>query len=759
MNKYKIFVVCMLAATSAVGAYAQSKFDSHSMLAVRHYNDAKWESQAVRVIPAELPFDLKTVSRGGSADAGVIITLNPGYGIDAVEGAGLVVESVIGMDMCVASGSMEDIIALEASQAVKSMSLGAPVKPLLDVAREVTGVKDVHAGTQLPQAYKGTGVVCAIFDNGIDPNHINFYTQDFSGSRVKAVHNFTSSSGGSTGYTTPERIATFTTDSRNATHGTHTLGCMTGAFNLASGTAATGRPVGSYAQYNGTAVITSGARKNPYYGMAPDADIFVCCGQLYNTNIVAAVGKVEDYVKTTGQPAVLNLSIGANNGPHDGTDAVGQALARVGENVIVCISAGNEGEDPISVVKPLTATDKQLKTLIDTQSNAQGFIDVYGSDTNTFDFTLAVVDKTTGEVLMSKKFNTEGSSVLATKNYTVSSYLKDTQFDKAFTSSYVDLAVSNNTSTSGRHSVSFSYVLNPNADTNANRNLVLAVMVEGQAGQRIDITNRVTMGTSRLSSNGLTGWSNGTPDLSINSLACGPNVIVVGSWTSRVKWGTLSKKVYSFTEDANMPLDEVSGFSSYGTLYDGRTLPDICAPGAGIISSFSSYYTGRNTDRDVALYTYNGRDYVWQEDQGTSMASPVCAGTIATWLQADPTLTVEKVRSIIKETAQPLTGGAAVQSSSGKLDGYEGLKKVLNQVSVTDVNVDGEILFAATGLNVYDIFVQGKKASATVYNINGQPMLNAASHDENLQLDLNTLPAGIYLINVNGVRTHRVAVK
>lgn len=34
---------------------------------------------------------------------------------------------------------------------------------------------------------------------------------------------------------------------------------------------------------------------------------------------------------------------------------------------------------------------------------------------------------------------------------------------------------------------------------------------------------------------------------------------------------------------------EVSRFSSYGTLADGRNLPDICAPGASVISSVNTY--------------------------------------------------------------------------------------------------------------------------------------------------------------------------
>ena len=86
------------------------------------------------------------------------------------------------------------------------------------------------------------------------------------------------------------------------------------------------------------------------------------------------------------------------------------------------------------------------------------------------------------------------------------------------------------------------------------------------------------------------GWSNGTSEFSINNLACGNNVIAVGSWTTRTIWSLCNNQTYNYSEGANLPYDQVSGFSSYGTLADGRSLPLFCAPGAGIISSISSYY-------------------------------------------------------------------------------------------------------------------------------------------------------------------------
>ena len=45
------------------------------------------------------------------------------------------------------------------------------------------------------------------------------------------------------------------------------------------------------------------------------------------------------------------------------------------------------------------------------------------------------------------------------------------------------------------------------------------------------------------------------------------------------------------------------------------------------------------------------KTYYWHQSLGTSMATPVVAGAIALWLEANPSLTYKDVVRIIKETA------------------------------------------------------------------------------------------------------------
>jgi subtilisin family serine protease len=78
--------------------------------------------------------------------------------------------------------------------------------------------------------------------------------------------------------------------------------------------------------------------------------------------------------------------------------------------------------------------------------------------------------------------------------------------------------------------------------------------------------------------------------------------------------------------------DRVSS-SSVGPTADGRIKPDIMAMGSGVYRASSS------------------SDYQFSVASGTSMASPLVAGSIALLLEAFPELTPAEVRNAIKKTA------------------------------------------------------------------------------------------------------------
>ena len=57
----------------------------------------------------------------------------------------------------------------------------------------------------------------------------------------------------------------------------------------------------------------------------------------------------------------MNLSLGHNTGPHDGTTNADRYLASIGKEMLVVVAAGNEATDPLSIRKTFTATDNSVK--------------------------------------------------------------------------------------------------------------------------------------------------------------------------------------------------------------------------------------------------------------------------------------------------------------------------------------------------------------------------------------------------------------
>ncbi len=220
-------------------------------------------------------------------------------------------------------------------------------------------------------------------------------------------------------------------------------------------------------------------------------------------------------------------------------------------------------------------------------------------------------------------------------------------------------------------------------------------------------------------------------------------------------------------------IGDISEFSSYGTLADGRNLPHICAPGAFIMSSYNSYYIdakGMNdSNSDLgAMYTDKyGLTHYWGRMQGTSMSSPFAAGVFALWLEANPTLDVNAIRDIAKRTAMTdryTQAGDPVQWGAGKLDAYEGLKLALNYTSsVNDVLADKSIIYQEVSPGVYDVFAQGaRKLNAALYSLSGVQAASASADGDNLTLSAEGLSAGVYVLRIDAdgnTQTHKVVVK
>jgi serine protease AprX len=118
--------------------------------------------------------------------------------------------------------------------------------------------------------------------------------------------------------------------------------------------------------------------------------------------------------------------------------------------------------------------------------------------------------------------------------------------------------------------------------------------------------------------------------------------------------------------------DKIAPYSSRGPgAIDHEAKPDLVAPGTGVVSlseSTSEFYLTK------AAYLLNGSRPTATKPylslSGTSMSSPVVAGTVILMLQANPALTPNLVKAILQYTAQTrhydaLTQGAGFLNAEG----------------------------------------------------------------------------------------------
>lgn len=670
---------------------------------------------------------------------------------------------------------------------VVQVSLGFEAEPMMRVARKTTKVDDVHkanASSGLSHGYTGEGVIVGMMDTGLDPNHLNF--RDAAGNlRIKNYWEIKGADGSVVLYDTPEKIGAFETDLRQETHATHVLGIMAGSHNARPGSGN-----GMVATLNGLGKPSvSASNINPYYGVAKDAEMSVCSGTLENNNITIAAGRFRDYVKSTGKPGVLNFSLGNQRGPHDGTDASSLALADVGKDVLICMSAGNEGNANISLSKTLTASDKTVRTFVSTGLAGNGYLDIWSSGPQTLKVTFAAINLTNGNIVGTFEIPTPSSfSYIGGTSVRYSNVVKNAQFGNTFgQSSFIGYSANLNTA-NNRYDVYLTFEL-----SGSNANTAAAIIVEGTDGNKIDM-----YGSMVLRSNGMAGYLDGTPTNSINGLACGDNILVVGAYVNSNPYMTLGGE--SSWSSTTYPQGGIAAFSSYGHTFQGRQLPDVVGPGMGMISSYNSYYVRDeinnyvtkglanpvNTKTEAQLRTEAESGYsvwinspdkkdpddmktplknYWGEMSGTSMSSPFVAGVLALWSQAAAEkgvrISMDDVKKVIAATADKdeFTAQQPERWGMGKINALAGLKYILaNQVGGVDGiasdDPESSLIIEPVGGGVYSVFLAGVEGfTATLHNLQGQAVATASATGNELTLDGSALGRGVYVLTVQAPNT------
>ena len=556
----------------------------------------------------------------------------------------------------------------------------------VDSARRYSNVDGVHLGTNLDMPYTGKDVIVGIIDCGIDFNHINFCDQDGK-TRVKAVYMPLDSSGTSpivrgvklpgSCYEEESQIVQLTTDDPSTPHGTQTAGIAAGGY-----------------------------QDNGWHGIAPDAEI-VACGipedELTDVRVANCISYIYDYSTRKGKPCVINISLGSNVGAHDGTSYLNRVCNQVsGPGCVIVVSAGNDGITPVCIHRNTTSGRDTVTTLVNgfrSNLSKTGYVNAWSKNGMAFNTRLVVVNTRNGEILyrsralgatsqgVSTTISSETDSVLA-QYYTGTVTITGTIEENGNPSSLCELDM---TAASRYYALGFQY-FSPLA---------------------VDLAVWSSM-YAYFTSYNLPWVETGSPSGSISDLATTDSVISVGSYNSR-EYIPLRDGTEYFRSGCTPA--ELSDFTSYGPDENGINRPDLCAPGAVVVSSANRYdINAPNIQYWQPSAWVDDVEYTYCPDLGTSMSAPVVTGAIALWLQANPNLSTAEVRDVIKHSCyrdQHVQADGAVRWGYGKLNVDAGLRYVLHiEPKTGDVNNDGEVTISDVNALI-DIILGGDTDSDT----------------------------------------------
>lgn len=504
----------------------------------------------------------------------------------------------------------------------------------------------------LPQGYDGTDVVIGIIDAPFDLDHGDFTNAD-GVSRIKYVwdQNLT-----------------------GAPPAPFTYGYVCDSATIADGLCpSTDDDEQNYSHGSGVTGVaaSSGLAANAYRGVAPNADLILVSLNFddnFYTNLTDAIAFIYEKAAEMGKPCVINTSLGVYDGSHDGRDLTAQtinALIEAQPGRALVAAAGNAGNFAFHLGYTVTETP-QFTWFKKLSYTNLVYFQVWAdtADFNQVSFTLGADDPATW------------SSIGTTPVYSIPA-----DFD--FGGGLVD---SVQYTIPGAGNVTF-YAQELNGTY-----LIEGVVVPTVSTYYWRFT---TFGTGHFdvySMEATTGFSNyvttglpttaqlpeivnyrlpDTDQTTVGSWQCLDNVITVGSYTNRDTMTNFYGEI--------PPLTDVVGAlfvsSSHGPTRDGRIKPDICAPGARVLSTASNTLTEWLISLDAANYTaQDGQHYLYN---GTSFSSPAVAGIAALYFQKYPDATAAEVKAAILDQArQDAFTGAELPNNLwgyGKADAFRTL--------------------------------------------------------------------------------------
>ncbi len=605
---------------------------------------------------------------------------------------------------------------------INYVEISESVKIKMDKVRTETGVNNVYNAVNLPKSYTGKDVIIGVIDNGIDLTHPNFYDTNYYYTRIKRAWDQDGTGGKPPkGYnygvelSSQNEMLNYKSDDTTTSHASHVIGI------------ASGSGYGS---------------NNKYRGIAPCSDL-VFVSFVDNSGIADGIDYIINYAKLYDLPCVINMSLGMHYGPHDGTSMFDQFCdGKVGEGLILVGSAGNEGADKIFIDKTFNSTDTVVSTFVrfpysTVKSSGQTSLDIWGEQGGSFKVSVKIYNTNTNQV---EDY---------TPSITPNSQSSFNNFDLYDSDTYSDIcSVDISTEINSQNNKPHAYIELNNLGQSDNYQWVMIEII----GKNTNVKMWEVDNAAEFSNNSKPlPWVSGTSNSTVTEIGgTGKNIITVGAYTTKTNW----IDIFGNTQFADYPgvVGQIASFSSKGPTADNRVKPDITAPGNVIASSFNSY-CWEDATYVVDQVEMGGKTWYYGVMQGTSMAAPVVTGVIALWLQANPFLTPDEVKGLLKSGAIKDTYTGTIGDEGSNTWGYGKI----------NANVFDQITFVQSDIRIYPRYFRGivnvrfdkaySNAEFNVYDLYGRKVYNGKVSDiQSGQIEhlyMTNLSMGYYTLRLN----------
>lgn len=530
---------------------------------------------------------------------------------EMLEGAGLTVRSVAG-DVVTGTIPLPSVQALAEIAEVERVEAARAMHPDLDLSLTEIGADTVHVG---PPGRRGAGVIVGICDSGCDFTHPSFRRPDGT-SRILFIwdQGLTPAAGEFS-----PAIFGYGVEYSNAQIDAALAGANPFAAVRHSDAGGHGTHVTGIAAGDGSAP-GQGRPGSTFIGVAPEADIIVVAnasngaeGLGTSASTLDAVNYIFQQAATLSRPCVINMSLGDNLGPHDGTSLLERGLDNLlgGPGRAFVKSAGNAGASRCHAEGTVvTGTGEDVRFNQPAGDTGTNQIDVWyrGGDT----FRVSVVDPA-GNTAGPVNVGVSTSVTLPGGNVVRIDHRSNDVFN-------------------GDRRVFMTFAPGAMGTMRAGNWTIRLLSVANTTGGRFDAwIQRGEVVPSFLA-------PHESPARTISTPGTAREVITAGNYVTR-----------------GAGVGSLATTSSRGPTRDGRAAPTLSAPGMMIISA----------DGECSL----GDPY--RRDGGTSMSAPHLTGTIALMFQKNRNRTQAQVRECLESTARSDAQTGPVPNTAwgaGKLD-------------------------------------------------------------------------------------------